>query len=221
MPKTWVTVRYFAVVKERIGKAEERLEVPAGALAGDVFQAVVDLHPGLGPMRGKIRLAVNEELVPDSTPVHDGDEVALIPPVAGGSTLVRLSETTLSMDEVIGAVSRPGAGGISVFLGIVRNENEGHAVTSLDYEAFGSMAIREMTRIAAEIEADLPGVQLAVVHRIGHLEVGEPAVVIAASAPHRADAFEATRRMIDRIKETVPIWKREHGPDGTSWVGAR
>lgn len=212
-------MRYFALVRERTGKAEERLEVPADALARDVFQAVIDRHPSLGPMRGRIRLAVNEELVPEDTPVHEGDEVVLIPPVAGGQSLVRVSETALSVDEVVAAVTHPGAGGISVFLGIVRNENEGRPVTSLEYEAFGSMAIREMTRIACEIESAMPGVRLAVVHRVGHLAVGDTAVVIAASAPHRARAFEATRRMIDRIKETVPIWKREHGPDGPTWVG--
>lgn len=125
----------------------------------------------------------------------------------------------LSVDEAIRAVSAPGAGGISVFIGTVRDANDGRAVSRLDYEAYPSMAEREMATIAREIELELPGVRLAVLHRVGELLVGDIAVVCAASAPHRGEAFKACRLLIDRIKERVPIWKREHGPDGPYWVG--
>jgi molybdopterin synthase catalytic subunit len=133
--------------------------------------------------------------------------------------MVAIRQTPLSVDEVIAAVRHGGAGGIALFLGIVRDENEGRAVTLLEYEAYDSMAVKEMDRIASEIAGEMPGVRLAAVHRTGRLEVGDTAVICAASAPHRGEAFTACRAFIDRIKERVPIWKREHGPDGPYWVG--
>jgi molybdopterin synthase catalytic subunit len=123
------------------------------------------------------------------------------------------------VDECVRAVSHPGAGGIDVFVGAVRDSNDGRAVTVLEYEAYASMAEKEMVRIASEIEGEIPGVRLAVLHRVGRLVVGDVAVVCAASAPHRQQAFAACRALIDRIKERVPVWKREHGPDGPHWVG--
>ncbi|MBX3261255.1 MAG: molybdenum cofactor biosynthesis protein MoaE [Labilithrix sp.] len=128
-------------------------------------------------------------------------------------------EAPLSVDEALARVRRPGAGGLAVFVGVVRDESAGRAVTRLEYSAYASMARREMERVAVEIEAELPGVRVAAMHRTGSLEVGEAAVVCAASAPHRGEAFEACRALIDRIKSRVPIWKREIGPDGAAWVG--
>jgi len=132
---------------------------------------------------------------------------------------VELSATPLSVDAAIACVSHPGAGGIAVFLGLVRDTNEGKTVTALEYEAYGAMAVAEMRRIADDIASEIPGVRLAVIHRTGTLAVGEIAVVCAASAPHRAEAFRGCRELIDRVKARVPIWKREHGPDGAHWVG--
>jgi len=125
----------------------------------------------------------------------------------------------LSVDECIRAVSHSSAGGTSVFIGTVRDENDGRAVTLLEYEAYRAMAEKEMRRIAGEIGDAVPGVRLAVLHRIGALRIGDIAVVCAASAPHRGEAFRACRMLIDLVKERVPIWKREHGPDGPYWVG--
>jgi len=125
----------------------------------------------------------------------------------------------LSVDAAIALVARDGAGAIAVFLGTVRSVNDGRAVTRLEYEAYASMACAEMDRIRTEIETELPDVRLAALHRTGSLAVGEVSVVCAASAPHRDEAFRACRLMIDRLKERVPIWKREHGPDGPYWVG--
>jgi molybdopterin synthase catalytic subunit len=127
--------------------------------------------------------------------------------------------SALSVDEAMAMVAHPGAGGIALFLGIVRDTNDGRSVTKLEYEAYGSMAVAEMDRIRVEIESEIAGVRVAALHRVGALEVGELAVVCAASAPHRQEAFRACRLMIDRVKERVPIWKREHGPDGPYWVG--
>jgi molybdopterin synthase catalytic subunit len=125
----------------------------------------------------------------------------------------------ISVDAAIGLVARPGAGAIAVFLGTVRDVNTGRAVTQLEYEAYASMAVAEMDRIRAEIEAEIPEVRVAAIHRVGTLDVGDVSVVCVASAPHRSEAFRACRLMIDRLKERVPIWKREHGPDGPYWVG--
>jgi len=134
---------------------------------------------------------------------------------------VGLVERPIDAAAVAAAVARPGAGGIDLFLGVVRDEADGHAVTLLEYEAYAPMAIAEMARIASEIERDIAGVTVAVVHRVGALRVGDTAIVCAASAPHRGEAFAACRRLIDDIKARVPIWKREHGPAGAYWVGWR
>jgi len=136
---------------------------------------------------------------------------------SGGRVDVR--SEPLSVDEAIAMVAHAGAGGVAVFLGVVRDVNEGRAVSRLEYEAYGSMASAEMDRIRVEIESEISGVRLAALHRVGSLDVGDVAVVCAASAPHRGEAFRACRLMIDRLKERVPIWKREHGPDGPYWVG--
>jgi molybdopterin synthase catalytic subunit len=134
-------------------------------------------------------------------------------------TLFEIRDSALSLDEVVAAVARPEAGAVVTFVGTVRNENGGLPVTRLEYQAYASMAAKEMARIGAEITEQIPGARLAVLHRVGSLVVGDAAVVCAASTPHRAEAFEACRLLIDRIKARVPIWKREHGPSGPYWVG--
>jgi molybdopterin synthase catalytic subunit len=133
--------------------------------------------------------------------------------------VIAVRSTPLSVDETLRAVSHPSAGGIDIFAGVVRDTNDGRAVTRLEYTAYDGMAEAEMRRIADEIIGEMPGVRLAAQHRVGDLNVGDIAVVTAASATHREEAFRACRLFIDRIKERVPIWKREHGPDGAYWVG--
>jgi molybdopterin synthase catalytic subunit len=130
-----------------------------------------------------------------------------------------LRRVPLGVDEVVGAVEHTGAGAIDVFVGVVRDTSDGRAVTRLDYEAYATMAEAEMLRICEDVEREIAGTRVAVLHRVGSLAVGDTAVVCAASAPHRAEAFVACRTLIDRIKAQVPIWKREHGPDGSAWVG--
>jgi molybdopterin synthase catalytic subunit len=133
--------------------------------------------------------------------------------------LVAMRDAPLSVDEAIAAVKHAGAGAVCVFLGNVRDTNEGRAVVKLEYEAYGTMAVAEMTRIVEEIEREIAGVRLAVTHRVGALAVGDLAIVCAASAPHRDEAYRACRALIDRVKARAPIWKREHGPEGAYWVG--
>lgn len=132
---------------------------------------------------------------------------------------VDLRESPLSITEVVDNVTHPGAGGIATFLGVVRDESDGRSVTRLDYSAYAAMAKREMQTIAVEIEGEIVGARVSAIHRIGSLGVGDAAIVCAASAPHRAEAFKACRELLDRIKARVPIWKREYGPDGAAWVG--
>lgn len=132
---------------------------------------------------------------------------------------VLLTHEPLSVDRVLDAVKRPSAGGIDLFVGVVRDENDAKPVVLLEYMAYESMAQREMASIVDEVAAEIPGVTLAVEHRLGNLAVGDIAVICAASAPHRGEAFTACRVLIDRIKHRVPIWKREHGPEGAYWVG--
>ena len=134
-------------------------------------------------------------------------------------SLFRVLETPLSVEEATAAVSAPDVGGVDLFLGLVRDHNDGRRVTRLEYHAYVSMAEKEMQRIAQEIAAEIPGVRLAALHRIGSLAVGDLAVVCAAGAPHRGEAFRACRALIDRLKERVPIWKRELFEDGSAWVG--
>ena len=131
----------------------------------------------------------------------------------------RIRTEPIGLDELVAAVSHPGAGGVATFLGVVRDVNDGRAVTLLEYEAYGSMAETELAAILAEIAAEIPGVRVAATHRVGALHVGDAAVACAASAPHRGEAFRACRELIDRIKARLPIWKRERGPDGPYWVG--
>jgi molybdopterin synthase catalytic subunit len=133
--------------------------------------------------------------------------------------LVALREDVISADEAMASVAHGGAGAISVFSGTVRDENEGRPVVKLEYQAYAAMALAEMKRIVDELTAEIPGARLAVLHRVGTLNIGDTAVVCASSAPHRDAAFRACRALIDRIKARVPIWKREHGPGGAYWVG--
>jgi molybdopterin synthase catalytic subunit len=131
----------------------------------------------------------------------------------------RVTSADLSLDALMGSVAHAGAGAIVTFVGTVRETNEGRPVTKLEYEAYASMAEAEISRIVGEIEAEIENVRVAVHHRTGELAVGDVAVLCAASAPHRSEAFRACRLVIDRVKERVPIWKREHGPDGPYWIG--
>lgn len=135
-----------------------------------------------------------------------------------GATRVALVDGPIGVDEVLAAVAGPSAGASVLFLGTVRDHAEGHAVSLLEYEAYATMAVAEMQRCLADVAAKTPGVGLAVVHRVGALRVGEVAVAVAASSAHRTEAFVAGRALIDAIKHRVPIWKREHGPDGPYWV---
>jgi MoaE-MoaD fusion protein len=216
-----IRVLYFAVFREQIGRDEDVVELAGGARVREAIAALAERHAAIAKLRGKFRVAVNQEFSDDERALADGDELALIPPVAGGAEArhVQLLGEPLSLDRCITAVSGPGMGGIATFTGMVRRHSHGAMIDHLEYEAYGMMAVQEMTRLCDEIEAEIAGTRLAVEHRVGRLEIGEVAVVIAAAAPHRAEAFAACRAMIDRLKQRVPIWKKEIGDNGEEWVG--
>jgi len=222
-----IHVLYFAVFREKIGREHDVISLAAPARVRDAIAALAARHDAIAQLRGKFRIAVNQDFVDDDHALADGDELALIPPVAGGvdeplpspGRHVQLLATPLSLDRCVAAVGGAGMGGIVTFIGMVRRHSRGVVVDHLEYEAYGTMAVREMTRLCDEIEAEIAGTRLAVEHRVGRLDVGDIAVAIAAAAPHRAEAFAACRAMIDRLKQRVPIWKKEVGDDGDEWIG--
>lgn len=216
-----VNVLYFAVFRERLRRDAEPVDLPDGATVAALVAALEGRHDAVRALRGRYRVAVNMAMVDDTARLADGDEVALIPPVAGGAGAphVRVLAEPLSLDRVVDAVRSPDAGGLVTFTGMVRRHSRGQAIERLEYEAYGPMAELVMRALCDEIAAEVPGARLAVEHRVGVLAIGDVAVVIAASAPHRAEAFAACRAMIDRLKDRVPIWKKEVGEDGAEWVG--
>jgi len=218
-----VRVLYFAVVRERLGRDEEAVELAAGADVAAAWRELERLHPELGGLRAAVKVAVNEQFATADRVLADGDVLALIPPVAGGAGpdagVFRVSDEPLSLDEVVRAVTCDEHGGVVTFTGVVRRQSRGKRIVRLEYEAYRPMAERKLAEIGAQLAAEAPGVRVAIVHRVGKLAVGEAAVVIAASAPHRAAAFDACRAAIDRLKESVPIWKKEIAEDGEEWIG--
>jgi molybdopterin converting factor subunit 1 len=207
-----VTVKLFAGLRERAGWSARELELPDGAKLKDVW---VELELGDQP-RG-IHYALNKGYADKSAALSDGDEVALIPPVSGGD--FRLSEEPLSLDVAVEAVAHERAGAIATFTGTTRIESRGRTVRWLDYEAYAEMAEDVMAGIAAQLEERYDLCAVAIHHRVGRVGVGEPSVVIAVSAPHRADALAACKDAIDVLKESVPVWKKEVYEGGEEWIG--
>ena len=213
-----VTVLYFAAARERAGTAQETVEWGGGPVR-QLLETLAARHPDLRALLPHLRVAVNQEFTSLDAAVPDRAEVALVPPVAGGSDCFRLSQVALELDEVVRAVGGTERGGLVTFTGTVRSETRGRRVRSLSYEAYPAMAERSMAGIGRDIESRWPGTRVAIVHRVGTLEPGEAAVIIAVSAPHRAAAFEGCRHAIERLKADVPIWKKERFEDGEEWVG--
>jgi molybdopterin synthase catalytic subunit len=215
-----IHVRYFAVVRERLGRGDDEVELPDGADVAAALDALAARHAPLAPLRRYLQVAVNQETVVASHALRDGDELALIPPVAGGARLARIVvDRPPSVDACVDAVRGAGMGGIVTFVGLVRNVSQGRAVSRLEYEAYPEMAEKVFHAICDEIEAQIPGVRLALEHRTGVLAVGDVAVAMAAAAAHRGEAFRACQALIDELKKRAPIWKKETSPDGIHWVG--
>lgn len=219
-----VTVKLFAAAADAVGA--RRLE---GDWAGQSGSALIALlaaqYPRLQPLAAVLAVAINREYAQPEQLIQDGDEVALIPPVSGGSDpeppLFEVTAEPLSADEIASRVTNPYSGATLVFVGTVREFTKGKQTTYLEYEAYPEMAIRQMQKIGAEIADEWPGARTAIVHRTGTLGIGEASVVIAVATPHRADGFAACRHAIERLKQIVPIWKKEVWADGEEWVGSQ
>ncbi len=211
-----VTVRLFAALRERAGTGKRELELPAGAIAGDVFAAL-----GIGAEPQGLSYAVNREYAERTAELQDGDEVALITPVSGGSDepLVLLGPEPIDLARLIAHVGGPDAGAIATFTGTVRNTARDRDVLDLEYEAYPGMAEQEIARIARAVLAEHGCLRAAIWHRTGVVQVGEASVGIAIASAHRAPAFAACKQAIDTLKVTVPIWKKERYADGEVWIG--
>src|SRR5919202_7049150 len=205
-----VQVRVFAGLRERAGWTERELE--GVDRVADVWPAL-----GLGEEPEGLLYAVNREYAPPERELHDGDEVALIPPVSGGG--FRVTEEPLSLDAVVTEVADERAGAIATFTGTVRRHSRGRDVVYLEYEAYAQMAEDVMAQIAAELEQRHDLTAVAMHHRVGRVEIGEASVVIAVSAPHRHAALAACKDAIDELKERVPLWKKEVYEGGEEWIG--
>ena len=205
-----ITVRLFAGLRERAGWSQRELENVERV--GEVWPALE-----LGNEPPGLLYAVNREYATPETPLSDGDEVALIPPVSGGA--FRLSEEPLSLKAVVDEVASEGAGAVATFVGTTRMHSRGRTVTHLEYEAYEGMAERELEAIASELRSRYELCDVAIHHRIGRVGIGERSVVIAVSAPHRQDALAACKDAIDTLKERVPLWKKEVYEGGEEWIG--
>jgi len=216
-----VRVRLFARYREATGQEGLEVDLPEGGTVEAAWSAVVGRHPVLSPYRSYTLFAVGHDYVDAEHRLRPDDELCLFPPVSGGSgDVFKVVEHPLSPDAVAAEVDHPGAGGVVIFSGVVRNETGGRPVKFLEYEAHAPMAEAKMREIGVEIRARWSGVRkVAMLHRIGRLEIGESSVLIAVSAAHRGEAFDACRYAIDTLKRTVPVWKKEHFEDGEVWVG--
>jgi molybdopterin synthase catalytic subunit len=214
-------VRYFAMIREIIGSPAERRCLPDGATASDLFDQLVTEHPRLARVRPMTMVMVNQSYVPADHALRDGDEIALIPPVSGGeASRYRVQSEPLDARAIESLVAHPGAGAIVTFVGTVRDHGRGQAVTHLEYEAYAPAAERMLVQIGREIDERWGFHSVAIAHRIGDLAVGEASVVISVASAHRDAAFAACRYAIERIKEIVPIWKKEHYGNGAAWIGS-
>ena len=212
-----LTIRYFAIIREKLQKEDEEIEIPSGSTVGDLWSVLIGKYPLLNELRPHLRIAVNHEFVSDMTVLKDRAEVALIPPIAGGGPQY-ITTDEIQIGPIISAVQSREQGGTSVFIGTVRELNLGKEIDSLIYEVYGEMAEKKLAQVRMEAMESWPGTKIELLHRVGTLKVEDVAIVIAASAPHRAEAFAACRYCIDRIKEIVPIWKKEFGPEVEEWI---
>lgn len=215
-----VRVRFFAGLREQFGASELTLELPDGASVAGILSRLDAEHPGVRLGERRFTVAVNRAFARPDHVLSEGDEMALIPPVSGGAhKLFEIVARPISLDDVMRRVLAPERGGITVFAGTVRGVTGAQQTDYLEYEAYPEMAEASFAEIAREARERWPDIAaVTVVHRVGRLEVGDVAVVIAVAAGHRANTFDACHYLIDRIKQVAPIWKKEVGPDGTMWI---
>jgi MoaE-MoaD fusion protein len=226
-----VRVLYFGVLKDVLSSNGEVVALPEGAKVAELVQ---QLRSGNGidgraesaghPVWSALAVAVNREYATASAVLHDGDEVALLPPVSGGvdpagvPPTVVLTRERIDRDALVASLKQPGDGAVVVFDGIVRDNTRGRKTLYLDYEAYEEMALGQMQKLAREAAERFAIDRVGIVHRLGRLEIGESSIVIVVTSAHRAAAFDACRWLIDTLKRTVPVWKKEHFADGAVWT---
>jgi len=226
--KEQITVLFFASLKERTGTRQAVVELLPGTRVSDLKNQLGKKYPGLAGMTGSILVAVDNEFAFDNELIPGGAEVAIFPPVSGGAaddlpTLFAITEAELDLDDLLSRITLPSTGAACIFTGMVRGitgRGEAHETIYLEYEAYLPMAEAKMHQVAEEIRARWDSIQgIAIVQRIGKLFPRTPTVLIACTAAHRdTGVFEAARYGIDRLKEIVPVWKKEFGPQGEEWV---
>jgi molybdopterin synthase catalytic subunit len=220
-----VRVLFFGVLKDLAGKASDSISLPEDATLGDVLTHYEEVIPRLRDTAASLAMSVNQEYAGLGTRLRPGDEVALLPPVSGGvDTAARRSlhaaivRQRIDTASVLQGIKRAEDGGVVVFEGIVRNHTRGRRTLYLDYEAYEEMALKQMEELAVQALGEFKARDVAVVHRLGRIEIGETSVLIVVASAHRAAAFDACRWLIDTLKRTVPIWKKEHFEDGAVWA---
>ncbi len=223
-----IRLRFFASLRERLGRSEEIREVPAGATVATVWELLKQEHPELARVERSVAFAVAQEYVDKTHPLQDNDELAFIPPVSGGAMveaqhriLCTITRNPIDLKQLTDFVADAGAGAMTTFVGTTRNTNDGRQVVRLEYESYPGMAEKEMTKIATEVLSRWPIIKIAMIHRIGRVDIGEASVAIAVSSGHRHAAFEACHYAINQLKETVPIWKKELYEGGELWIGSQ
>lgn len=218
-----VQVRLFAGLKQLVGGDLDEEFEGDHVTVGELTQHLAERYPALRPYFEVLAIAVNHEYCTNRDDVlHEGDEVALIQPISGGADEAPtprylVTAAPLDADALRTLVLTPASGALVVFEGVVRDRHEGHAVLRLEYEAYEPMAERLLSQVGEAVLRDFDVHDVAIHHRVGTLEVGETSLLVAVSAEHRRDAFEAALAAVDRVKESVPVWKREYGPDGATW----
>lgn len=217
-----VRVLFFGQLKDIVGKAADDLNLQAGATVADLLQSYAAKAPKLAALLPSLAVAVNQEFSAVTQALQEADEVALLPPVSGGKPtsepLIQIVREKIESQSIVAPLRQPEDGAVLVFDGIVRNHTRERTTLYLEYEAYESMALAQMRELAAQAVERFPIRQVAMVHRLGRLEIGETSILIAVFSAHRAAAFDACRFLIDTLKKTVPIWKKEHFKDGAVWA---
>lgn len=229
-----IHVLFFGMLKDIVGQAEDRLTVEEGSSVGRLYELYAARFPKLAEHSSSLLFSRNREFANRGEPLEDGDEVAFLPPVSGGTDNGESSKTVGTVTEaknpcrlmreridtraLVAELQRGEDGAVVVFEGIVRNHSGGRATRFLEYEAYEPMALTKMRAIAAEVVEKFAVDRIGMTHRLGHMEIGEASVVIVVTAGHRKPAFEACHYAIDRLKRIVPIWKKEFFADGAVWV---
>jgi MoaE-MoaD fusion protein len=215
-----VTVLFFGIAHDVTGFAREVVEIGEGERLEDLRRIYERRFPPLGEMAGSLVAVVNQEMAVPDEPLKEGDEVAFLPPVSGGADrdFYFLTREEIPVRELAARLKAPADGAVVVFEGIVRNHSRGERTLYLEYEAYEAMAVRAMRAIGTALREEFPIDAVGMVHRLGRLEIGDTSVAIIVTSAHRQAAFEACREAINRLKQSVPIWKKEFFEDGSVWA---